>query len=373
MKKDINKYNKAYKFRLSPNEQQIILLNKTFGSTRFVWNQILSFCKKTYEETKKTQFLQPSILKKDYEWLKESDSLAFANARINLQKAYKGFFRKISGFPKFKSKKDTKESYTTNNQNGTIRIESKLIKIPKIGFINFIQHRQIKDDEKIKSATVSRDKTGKYFISIIVEGIRKIEKIIPNPDKIVGLDYSMTDLFKSNEDEIANYPRYYRNNEIKLSKLNQSLHRKKKGSNNRSKIRVKLASFHNKIRNLRNDFLHKLSCRVANKYDGVIVEDINLQHMSRCLNFGKSIHDNGFGMFREFLKYKLEDRGKYYGVINKWFASSKLCSECGTKNNNLKLSDKIYKCINAACNLIINRDLNAAINIKTVGTTGLVC
>ena len=362
-----NVYNKAYKFRLLPNQEQVILFAKTFGCSRFIWNKLLDYADKYYKEHGKTDYTTPARFKAEFEWLKEVDSLALANVQLNLKRAYTAFFRKSAKFPRFKSKKDIKQSYTTNNQNGTIRIEDNTIKLPKVGNVNFIQHRSLKVNEEIKSCTVSRSPSGKYYISVLVEGVLEVEEVNPRPEKVLGLDYAMNGFYVDSTGKIANYPRYYRIAEEKLHKLSRGVSRKQKGSNNRYKARLKLAKWHERISNMRNDFLHKLSNKLANVYDAIIVEDVNLHDMSQALRFGKSIADNGFGIFRQYLNYKLLDRGKQFIKLNKWFASSQICSKCGTKNANLQLSDRIYHCINQECNHEQDRDLNAAINIRTAG------
>ena len=366
-------YNKAYKFRLLPNAEQTILFAKTFGCVRFVWNKMLDYADKYYKEHGKTGYITPAKFKAEFVWLREVDSLALANAQLNLKKAYKAFFTQTARFPKFKGKKDTRQSYTTNNQEASnaIRIEDNTIRLPKLGLVKLILHRQLKTTEKIKNCTISKSPSGKYYVSINVEGVMDVKPVIPKPDKVLGLDYAMNGLYVNSDGEIANYPRYYRNAETKLHKLSRAVSRKKKGSNNRYKARLKLARWHEYISNMRNNFLHKLSHKLANAHDLIVVEDINMRDMSQALKFGKSVADNGFGMFRQFLAYKLADRGKQIIKVDRWFPSSKLCSACGTKNEGLQLSDRLYKCINPDCNTVLDRDLNASINIKTAGMAGL--
>lgn len=354
-------YNKAYKFRILPNQEQVTMFAKTFGCCRVIWNRLLNYTNSYYKEHGKTKYTTPAKFKTELEWLKEVDSLALANEQLNLKKAFEAFFRKNAKFPRIKRKKDVRKSYTTNNQNGSIRIEGNTIKLPKVGYVKLIQHRQLKASEKIKSCTISKAPSGKYYISILVEGVSQIEQVIPSIDKVLGLDYVMNGFYVDSSGEKANYPRYYRNAEEKLHKLSSAVSRRKKGSNNRYKARLKLAKWHEKVSNMRNDFLHKLSNNLANMYDAIIVEDINLRDMSQALRFGKSIADNGFGLFRQYLNYKLLDRGKQLITLDKWFASSKTCSKCGTKNADLQLSDRIYQCINQNCNHEQERNLNAGV------------
>lgn len=355
--------NKAYKFRLYPNKKQEIMLAKTFGCVRFIYNKMLADKIAYYKKTKSKLKNTPAQYKPDFEWLKEVDSLALANAQINLQRAYNNFFRcpKV-GFPKFKSKHRSQATYTTNNQKGSIRIENGKIKLPKIGFVKIKQHRQIPEHYILKSATISKTPTGKYFVSILFEYEENITPV--KPDKIVGLDFSMKELFVSSDGKIANYPRYYRQSLDKLKKESRKLSKMKKGSNNRNKQRIKVAKHHEKVANQRKDFLHKLSRKITNFYDAVCIEDLNMQGMSQALNFGKSVSDNGWGMFTNLLTYKLEQQGKQLVKIDKWFPSSKTCSSCKAVKKSLLLSERTYTC---DCGLILDRDINAAINIKNQG------
>ena len=357
--------NKAYKFRLYPNEEQKILFAKTFGCVRFIYNQMLSDKIAHYKETGMKLNNTPAQYKKEFEWLKEVDSLALANAQMNLQTAYNNFFRdKKVGFPKFKSKKRNKSSYTTNNQKGTIQIIDDKLKLPKVGLVKVKQHRIIPNGQIIKSATITRTPSGKYYVSILVE----YDKVVPNVelsrDKVIGLDYASHSFYVDSQGREADYPKFYRKTQDKLAREQRKLSHMKYGSNNYQKQKMIVAKVQEYIANQRKDWIHKLSTRLADEYDIVCVEDINMQNMARSLKLGKSTNDNGFGMFRDILSYKLHDRGKALVKIDKWFPSSKLCRHCGTVNSELKLSDRVWTC---GCGAIINRDENAAINIMNEG------
>ena len=305
----------------------------------------------------------PAQYKSEFEWLKEVDSLALANAQLNLQTAYNNFFKKPkTGFPKFKSKHKNRNSYTTNNQKGSIAIVDSYIKLPKIGLVKLKQHRLIPSNYILKSATISQTPTGKYYVSVLFEYENQIHEI--EPKTFVGLDFSMKELYVSSEGETPNYPRCYRAMLDNLKRECRRLSLMTKGSNNRNKQRIRVAKLHEKIANQRLDFLHKQSRQIANAYDLVCVEDLNMQAMSQCLKFGKSVHDNGFGMFVNMLSYKLSEQGKQLVKIDKWFPSSKTCSVCGYKKEELSLSERIYIC---DCGNILDRDTNAAINIKNEG------
>ncbi len=355
--------NKAYKFRLYPTVEQQTMFAKTFGCVRFIYNRMLSDKIDHYEQNKQKLNNTPAQYKSEFEWLKDVDSLALANAQLNLQAAYNNFFRSPKvGFPKFKSKHKNRASYTTNNQKGSIRIENSTIKLPKIGFVKMKQHRIIPSDYILKSATISKTPSGKYYASILFEYECNINNI--PPENIVGLDFSMKELFVSSDGEFANYPHYYRRSLDKLSREQRKLSKCIKGSNNRNKQRLIVARLHEHVSNQRKDFLHKLSRKITNSYDCVCIEDLNMQGMSQALNFGKSVSDNGWGMFISMLGYKLSEQGKQLIKIDKWFPSSKTCSNCGNIKAELLLSERTYQC---ECGFVCDRDINAAINIKNQG------
>lgn len=358
--------NKAYKFRLYPNTEQQILFAKTFGCVRFIYNKMLGDKIKFYEETKQKLNNTPAQYKKEFEWLKEVDSLALANAQMNLQTAYNNFFRNKSvGFPKFKSKHRNQNSYTTNNQGGNIRIEQgKYIKLPKIGLVRIKLHRQIPNNHTIKSCTISQTPSGKYFVSILTEyefepPVKELSR-----DKALGLDYSSPHFYIDSQNVEADMPHFYREAESRLAREQRKLSRMVRGSNNYRKQKRRVAIIHERVSNCRKDWLHKQSHKLADKWDIICVEDINLRGMAGSLKLGKSTNDNGFGMFRTFLEYKLAERGKLLVKIDKWFPSSKMCHVCGMVNSDLTLADREWECVCGAHHL---RDLNAAINIRNAG------
>lgn len=362
------KKNKAYKFRLMPNKTQANLIERTIGCARFIYNRMLADKIKHYEATKLSLKNTPAQYKEEFEFLKEIDSLALANAQMNLETSYSNFFKRVKqgkkevGFPKFKSKKKCSLSYTTNNQKDSIRIENNKIKLPKIGFVKLIQHREIPNDHIIKSVTITKTRTNKYYASILVEYETQVIK--KDIEKVIGLDFSMKELYVDSNGYSADFPRFFRIAQEKLAKEQRIFSHRKPGSKRYEKQRLKVAKIHEHIANQRKDFLHKESHKLANAYDMICIEDLNMQAMGQCLTFGKSVADNGWGMFRTFLKYKLEDQGKQLFVIDKWFPSSKMCNVCGCINKELTLSDREWKC---DCGTIHNRDHNAAINIRNFG------
>lgn len=364
--------NKAYKFRIYPNEEQKIMFAKTFGCVRMIYNRFLDEKIKAYN-TDKTSLTythcanEMAKLKKDenFSFLKEVDSIALQQSLRHLDTAFQNFFRNIKvGFPKFKSKRSTKKSYSTNCVNGNIELKNGFVKLPKVGNIKVKHHRQIPQEYKLKSATISQNSSGKYYVSILFEYENQVQE--KESKVFLGLDYSMHELYRDSNGNEPKYPRYYRQAEKKLKREQRRLSKMQKGSNNRNKQRILVARLHERIANQRKDFLHKISRQIANVYDCVCIENLDMKSMSQSLNFGKSVSDNGWGMFCTFLKYKLEEQGKKLIKIDRFFASSQICSCCGYKNSETKnLSVREWTCPN--CKTHHDRDINAAINIRNEG------
>ena len=304
--------------------------------------------------------------KLEYPWLYEIDNFALANAQLQLRTAYANFFRDPRvGFPKFRSKKSGKNSYTTNHDGQqSIRIQLGTIRLPKIGFVKINQHRTIPETHRIKSATISLSASGRYFISILTEYDWEPPIVQLSKDRALGLDYSSPHFYVDSQGASADMPHFYREAEEKLAREQRKMSLMKRGSSNYQKQRKKVARCHERVANCRKDWLHKRSTELANAWDYVCVEDINLRGMAGSLRLGKSTNDNGFGMFRTFLGYKLAERGKVLIKIDKWFPSSKMCSECGGINSELTLADREWTC---ECGAHHDRDVNAAINIRNVG------
>lgn len=357
--------NKAYKFRIYPNVEQQVLFAKTFGCVRFIYNRMLFDKIEYYKETGKMLITTPARYKEEYEWLKEVDSLALANAQLNLQTAYNNFFRSPKiGFPKFKSKKLNHKSYTTNFVNGNIVVQNNMVKLPKVGYVKMKQHRKIPENYILKSVTVIQEPSGKYYASILFEYENQVQET--TLQSFLGLDFSMHELYKDSNGNEPAYPRYYRQAEKKLKREQRKLSLMQKGSKNRNKQRVKVARLHEKVANQRKDFLHKQSRQIANVYDCVCIEDLDMKTMSQVLHFGKSVSDNGWGMFVTFLKYKLEEQGKKLVKVDRFFASSQTCLACGYVNKETKnLNIRAWDC--PECGTHHDRDVNAAINIRNEG------
>lgn len=369
---------KAYKFRLYPTEEQEIFFAKSFGCVRKVYNLMLNDRMKAYEETKKNpskkmKFPTPAKYKEEFSFLKEVDSLALANAQLNLDKAYKNFFRdKSVGFPRFKSKKNPVQSYTTNNQKGTVAlIDNKFIKIPKLkSLVKIKLHRQPKG--MIKSATISRHSSGKYYISLLCK-----EEIIelPKTNSAIGIDLGITDFaILSNGQKIDNN-RFTSKMEKKLKREQRKLSRrallaKKKAINlfeakNYQKQKRKVARLHEKVMNQRNDFLNKLSTEIIKNHDIICIEDLNTKGMLRNHKLAKSISDVSWSSFVTKLQYKADWYGRKIIKIDKWFPSSQICSECGHQDGKKSLKIREWTC--PICHAHHDRDINASINILTEG------
>lgn len=355
---------KAYKYRIYPNQEQKIYLAKTFGCVRFIYNQMLADRIKSYEENKdldikNIKYLTPAQYKTEFPWLKEVDSLALANAQLNLDKAYKNFFRdKSVGFPKFKSKKTNYHSFTTNNQKGTVYIENGYIKIPKLkSMIKIKQHRQF--EGLIKSCTISQVPSGKYFVSILVE--TEIKQL-PKLDRKIGIDVGLKEFAICSDGERYENPKWLRKSEKRLKQLQKDLSRKKKGSRNRAKARLKIAKLHEKIANQRKDYLQKLSSKIINENQVIILEDLKVSNMLKNHKLAKAISEVSWSEFRTIVEYKANWYGREIIIAPSNYASSQLCSECGNKSSQTKdLSCRTYHC--QICGLEIDRDYNASLNL----------
>ena len=350
---------KAYKYRIYPDAEQMQFFAKCFGCVRFVYNRMLSDRIEHYNLTGKSLNNTPAQYKSEFTWLKEVDSLALANAQMNLNTAYRNFFRdKSTGFPKFKSKKTNNFSYTTNNQKGTVYIENGYIKLPKLKSpVKIRQHRSF--EGVIKSCTISKAPSGKYHISILVE--TEIQKL-PASDMRVGIDVGIKDFAVLSNGEAYKNPKHLRKSEKRLAKLQRDLSRKQIGSSNRNKARIKVAKLHEKIANQRMDFLHKKSTEIIRKNQAIVIEDLKVKNLMKNHNLAKSIAEVSWSRFREMLDYKSRWYGRELIIAPPDYPSSQLCSDCGNRSSQTKdLACRIYVC--PECGLEIDRDYNASLNL----------
>ena len=371
--------NKAVKYRIYPTTEQKIMFSKTFGCCRKVYNLMLADKIESYKATGKFAPVTPAKYKKDYPYLKEVDSLALANKQMDLQEAFRNCFsksrKKKNGFPKFKSAKHSRKSYTTNNQNGTVAIiDNRYIKLPKVGKVKAVIHRIPDDNWVVKSATVSQESDGKYYVSVLFEfdENKNENAYIADNTNAIGLDYASDGLYVDSNGDVGMNHKYYRESQDKLAKEQRKLSRMQgsrkgeKKSNNYWKQLRKINKIHRHIVNQRLDNLHKISTGIANQYDVVCVESLDMRSMSnKGFGNGKATLDNGYGMFLNMLEYKLADRGKYLVKVDKWFPSSQTCHHCGALHPEMKnLSIRVMDC---DCGYHIDRDQNAALNILTEG------
>ena len=368
--------NRAIKYRAYPTTEQSVMFAKTFGCCRKVYNLMLSDKIESYKSTGKFVTVTPAKYKKDYPYLREVDSLALANKQMDLQEAFRNCFsksrKKNNGFPKFKSAKHTRKSYTTNNQKGTVAITNNSIRLPKIGHVKAIIHRKPDDNWSIKSATVSQESDGKFYISVLFEIADTINTYVADTTNAIGLDYASDGLYVDNNGNVGTNHKYYRESHDKLAKAQRRLSHMQGArkheikSKNYIKQLRKLNKIHRHISNQRLDNLHQISTKIANLYDVVCVESLNMKSMSnKGFGNGKATLDNGYGMFLSMLEYKLSERNKYLVKVDKWFPSSQICHCCGEIHPEMKnLTIRTMKC---DCGLTISRDQNAAINILREG------
>ncbi|EMF0296039.1 transposase [Enterococcus hirae] len=369
---------KAYKFRIYPTEEQETFFAKSFVCVRKVYNLMLDDRMKAYKETrkdssKKMSFPTPAKYKQDFPFLKEVDSLALANAQLNLDKAYKNFFRdKSVGFPRFKSKKNPVQSYTTNNQNGTIAlIDNKFVKLPKLkSLVKITLHRQPKG--LIKSATISRHSSGKYYISLLCK-----EEIaeLPKTNSAIGIDLGITDFAILSDSQKIDNNKFTSKMAKKLKREQRKLSRrallaKQKGINlfeasNYQKQKRKVARLHEKVMNQRTDFLNKLSTEMIKNHDIICIEDLNTKGMLRNHKLAKSISDVSWSSFVTKLQYKADWYGRKIIKVDKWFPSSQICSNCGHEDGKKSLKIREWTC--PICHAHHDRDINASINILAEG------
>ena len=360
--------NKSIKYRLYPTNKQAEYFFKCFGGCRFVYNQALNWRIAAYNADGTTLSYNDTAfgltaLKRKFTWLNEVDSVALQQSLRHLDCAFNNFFKKQKGFPKFKSAKHSRKSYKSINQKGTVAILGDHIKLPKAGAVKAKVHREPLPGWRLKSATVSMDNDGKFYVSCLFE-FDKLICVVPSSGKAIGLDYKSDGLYMDSNGDVGSNHKYFRESHAVLTKEQRRLRHKTTGSNNYRKQPLRINRIHKHIANQRLDNLHKLSTEIANQYDVVCVEGLNMQSVAnRGFGNGRATMDNGYGMFLNMLEYKLSDRGKLFVKVDKWFPSTQLCSCCGGRLK-LAINERIYKC---SCGLIIDRDLNAAINIRNEG------
>lgn len=372
----------SFKFRIYPNTIQKQKIDNNINCARFMYNKLLDSriyeygkylqyvkrCKKVgiKEDSKKfysfCKLSSVTQVKESYSFLKKADSLALCAEYNNLKNAFNNFFLNLRNFPKHKSRKD-KNSYITSCVNNNIRFQKNKIRLPKIGFVKINIHRKLPQIYTIKRVVVINDKCDRYYVDIVVE----VEDNTKNSylKNMVGLDFKIGDIFVSSDFEKPKYIMPYRNAFDRLKKLQKVMKGKRKFSKNWFKILRKIQNIHRKISNKRKDFLHKLSNELCRKYDIICIENLSMVDIAQKLSSGNNTYDTSYYKFTCMLRYKLEKIGKKLVKVDKWYPSSKICSNCGNVKNILNLDERIYKC--DKCKMILDRDLNAAINIRDEG------
>lgn len=360
-------YQRSYKIRLYPSKQQEFFLGKTFGCCRKVYNCMLDARKKSYEMTGTQGRSKPTDFYVKFPFLKEVDSNALTAEVLTLNAAFKNFFKHKSdgvGFPQFKSKHKDKDSYTSYRTKNNIRIDGRKLRLPKVGFVAFRNYEDVDWSIKnIKHVTVTRSRSGKYYASIMVE--EEVPNALPTTDAEIGIDLGLKDFCVTSDGEAVANPRFLKESETRIAKLQRALSKKQKGSKRREALRLRIAREHEKVANQRNDFLDKLSTRLLRENQTVVVENLDVCNVSKGVH-SKSEHDAAWGIFINKLQYKADWYGRTLVRIGRWFPSSQLCYQCGYRNTLTKnLNVRSWTC--PQCGISHDRDVNAAINILVEG------
>jgi putative transposase len=358
---------KAFKYRLYPTKAQADKINQNIGCARLVYNLMLNAKIEHYERTNKTLHVTPASFKSDKAFLKNVDSLALANTQLNLEQAYRNFFKNPEhfGFPQFKSKKHSRLSYKTNNQKDSIRFDGNRLKLPKVGYVKIIEHRQ--HEGEIKSVVVSHERSGEYYASVLCE-VKEIQKL-PETDKHVGIDLGLHDFIVCSDGKRVEAPKYFRKAEEKLAKRQRAFAKTVTDSKNHEKLRIKVAKCHQKIKNQRKDFLQKLSTKLIRENQVISLEDLSVKGLEANHCIAKSVADASFSKFVNMLEYKAERYGRRLVKIDRFYPSTQLCSSCGFQNKNIRgikgLKVREWTC--PCCGEVHDRDLNASRNIDKEG------
>lgn len=374
----------TYEYRIYPNKKQKELISLTFLMCRYmyntllkmkaeIFNQFINYSNECYKKevnvdekafSESHKLPRMSKLKKVDDRYAKVDSLALCAELSHLNRAFENFYSGRAKFPKYKKRKD-KNTYTTSLVNNNIRIEGKKrIRLPKLGYVKAVIHRDLPKNSKIKRVVVKEDKTGKYYVEVVLEikeenVITDKEKMKVNEKNIIGLDFKVGEIFVTSEGSKPNFGRPYMKSLDKLRACEKELKNKSKFSKGYWKSINKIRKLHKKVALKRKDFSHKESRKMAKKYKYVGIEDISLKEIANKLSTGINVYETGYKTFIERLKYKI---GGEIVVVDRWYPSSKLCSNCGKKKKKLKLETRVYRC--GKCGLKIDRDVNAAINIK---------
>jgi len=369
---------KGIKIRLYLNNEQEQKINSILGSYRFVFNQCLMYKKQRYESEKQNTSFSDlghyfhQNLRNEHIWLKEHNTKVLKQSIINLEQAYKNFFKQHKGFPKFKTKHDIQKvkfpkeaiaSKTFDEESSRLNL-TKTIKNLKFECSDRNKKYLYKNKEFIRSVTITKTKTNKYYATILIDG--DLLRTVSDPiNSSIGIDLGIKSLITFSNGQSIDNLKWIRKNEKKLKKKHRQLSKKTKGSNNRNKVRLKLAKLHEKIKNQKQDFLHNITTRIINDNQIIILEDLNVSGMLKNHKLAKSIQELGLYELRRQLEYKSSWYGRKLIFVSRWYPSSKTCCECGWKNNNLTLANRKFEC--EECGNVVDRDLNASINIRNEG------
>ena len=366
---------KAYKFRMYLTDSQKILVHKTFGCTRFVYNHFLNKCKENGYQKAYDMCKELKELVVEYSFLKEVDSCSLRNSIFNLEDSYKNFFSKRSGYPVFKNKFSKrsyrttciKSSYKGNNySNIEVDLKNKKIKLPKLGLVSIRGYRNLDGiNGNIINATIERDTTNKYYVSVVVEETEFIREKV-KPTSIVGIDLGIKDLVITSDGEKYSNSEEILKREKQLKRIQKKLSRQVKGSNNYNKTKIRLARIHSKIKNSRKHNMITIVNKIVKEHDIIVSEKLNVKGISSNHHLAKAVLDASFNKICELLKWKTQLQGKYYYQVDTFYPSSKMCSHCGSKTevtNNLSI--RSWECTN--CGNKNDRDINASINIMFEG------
>ena len=371
---------RSIKIRLYPNNEQEQKINKTLGCYRFVYNHMLALKQEAYKRDKTnlglcelSKYLFGTLRKDEkYAWLKKENSAVMQQAMRNMISAYDKFFKQHNGFPKFKSKKDKQSALFPINAISKLNaFETRNISLTKpLKNIKFrcsdLYFRRLqKYNNNIRSATLSKSKSGDYFLSILVEMEDTELKRFEHTDKQVGIDLGVKDFVITSDGEVFENKHFLKKEEKKLKRLQRQLSRKVKGSNNREKQRIKLAKLYERITNKKDAYIHYVVNKLIQSYDTIFMEDLNVQGMLSNHHLAKSIQEVGFYKFKEILSNKALVNGKQVVSVDRFYPSSKTCSVCGYKKEDLTLNDRKWTCPN--CGAKHDRDINAAVNILFEG------
>jgi putative transposase len=367
--------NKAYKFRIYPTKEQETLIAKTIGCSRFVFNRFLGQWNDTYKGTGKgltynSCSAELTKLKKELIWLKEVDSIALQSSLKNLADSYSRFFKKQNKAPRFKSKKNRVQSYTTKETNGNIAIVGNKMKLPKLGLVRFAKSREAHG--RVLNATVRRNPSGKYFVSILTEvEVLPLEKT----ESSIGIDLGITDFAIFSDGRKIDNNKFNTKMEKKIKRDQRKLSRRALNAKmnsinlldakNYQKQKLKVARLHERVMNQRDDFFNKLSTEIIKNHDIICIENLNTKGMLRNHKLAKSISDVSWSAFVTKLEYKATWYGKTIMKVSRWFPSSQICSDCGHQGGKKSLEIRDWTC--PICHEHHDRDINASKNILAEG------